>query len=140
MREREATYSNIELVKHYETNLPLIHSDPSLLRQVLLNLINNAMDAIQKGGEITVETDIGEGDSVEIRVSDTGIGIPQENLSKIFDPFFTTKPPGKGTGLGLSICHGIIDKLGGSISVTSQVGKGTTFSIKLPLETAKGAT
>jgi len=140
MRERDATYSNIDLVKQFHPHLPMIYSDPSLLRQVLLNLVNNAMDAIQKGGKITVTTDIGEGDSVEIRVSDTGTGIPQENLSKIFDPFFTTKPPGKGTGLGLSICHGIIDKLGGSISVTSQVGKGTTFSIKLPLEKAKGAT
>ena len=139
MRERDATYSNIDLVKQFHPNLPMIYSDPSLLRQVLLNLVNNAMDAIQKGGKITVATDIGEGDSVEIRVSDTGTGIPQENLSKIFDPFFTTKPPGKGTGLGLSICHGIIEKLGGSISVASQVGKGTTFSIKLPLEKAKGA-
>jgi two-component system NtrC family sensor kinase len=139
MRERDAAYSNIDLVKQFHPHLPMIYSDPSLLRQVLLNLVNNAMDAIQKGGKITVTTDIGEGDSVEIRVGDTGAGIPQENLSKIFDPFFTTKPPGKGTGLGLSICHGIIEKLGGSISVTSQVGQGTTFSIKLPLENTKGA-
>lgn len=139
MRERDATYSNIDLVKQFHSHLPMIYSDPSLLRQVLLNLVNNAMDAIQKGGKITVTTDIGEGDSVEIRVNDTGTGIPQENLRKIFDPFFTTKPPGKGTGLGLSICHGIIEKLGGSISVASQVGKGTTFTIRLPLENTKGA-
>jgi two-component system, NtrC family, sensor kinase len=139
MRERDANYSNIAFNKKYHQNLPMIYSDPSLLRQVILNLINNAMDAIQKGGEITVETEVGEGDSIEIRVRDTGTGIPAENLSKIFDPFFTTKPPGKGTGLGLSICHGIIEKLGGSISVASQVGKGTTFTIKLPLENVKGA-
>jgi two-component system NtrC family sensor kinase len=139
MREREASYSNIKFFKKFRDHLPMIYSDPSLLRQVFLNLINNAMDAIQKGGEITIETEIGEGDSVEVKVGDTGTGIPKENLGKIFDPFFTTKPPGKGTGLGLSICHGIIEKLGGSISVASQVGKGTVFSIKLPLEIAKGA-
>ncbi|MBI5584732.1 MAG: two-component sensor histidine kinase [Deltaproteobacteria bacterium] len=139
MRERDANYSNISFIRKYRENLPMIYSDPSLLRQVFLNLINNAMDAIQKGGEITVETEIGEGDSVEIRVRDTGMGIPAENLGKIFNPFFTTKPPGKGTGLGLSICHGIMEKLGGNISVVSQVGKGTTFIIKLPLEKMKGA-
>ena len=69
---------------------------------------------------------------VEIIVTDSGSGISKENLGKIFDPFFTTKPPGKGTGLGLSICHRIIDKLGGHISVTSEPGHGTTFTIRLP--------
>jgi two-component system NtrC family sensor kinase len=109
IREREATFSNIVFVRDYQSELPVIHSDPSLLRQVFLNLINNAMDAIQKGGEIRIGTQKGaQEDSILVRVSDTGMGIPQENLSKIFDPFFTTKAPGKGTGLGLSICHGII--------------------------------
>lgn len=138
MREREASFSNIEFIKNYNPHLPYIHSDPSLLRQVMLNLINNAIDAIQKGGQIRIQTGIGEEDEVEIKISDTGMGIPADNLTKIFDPFFTTKPPGKGTGLGLSICHGIIEKLGGTISVTSQVGKGTTFVITLPLEKTKG--
>ncbi len=135
MREHEATLSNIVFVRDYQPELPVIHSDPSLLRQVFLNLINNAMDAIQKGGEIRIGTQKGaHEDSILVRVSDTGMGIPQENMGKIFDPFFTTKAPGKGTGLGLSICHGIIEKLGGTISVTSRVGKGTTFAIELPLE------
>lgn len=138
MREREASFSNIEFIRNYNPHLPYIHSDPSLLRQVMLNLINNAIDAIQKGGQIRIQTGIGEEDEVEIKISDTGMGIPADNLTKIFDPFFTTKPPGKGTGLGLSICHGIIEKLGGTISVTSQVGKGTTFVITLPLEKTKG--
>ena len=80
----------------------------------------------------------GQSDLVVIFVRDTGMGIPEENLKKIFDPFFTTKAPGKGTGLGLSICHGIIQKLGGNISVASQVGKGTTFTIKLPMADRKG--
>jgi two-component system NtrC family sensor kinase len=138
MREREASYSNITIVRNYGKNVPLIYSDPSLLRQVFLNLYNNAVDAIQKGGEIRIDTEFKDDATVEIRFSDTGIGIPRENLSKIFDPFFTTKPPGKGTGLGLSICHGIIQKLGGEISVESQVGKGTTFTISLPVEKVQG--
>ena len=134
MREREASLSNIKFVKNYQKDLPLIYSDPSLLRQVFLNLINNAIDALQKGGEIKIETVLGGENSVEVRVSDTGVGIPRENLKKIFDPFFTTKAPGKGTGLGLSICHGIMEKLGGRISVTSQVGEGTIFTVYLPRE------
>ena len=135
MREHEASLSNIAFVRDYGPELPVIHSDPSLLRQVFLNLINNAMDAMQKGGEIRIRTQGGDHEEgVLIRVTDTGMGIPQENLARIFDPFFTTKPPGKGTGLGLSICHGIIEKLGGTIGVTSRVGKGTTFTIQLPLE------
>jgi len=150
MREREASYSNIAFVEEYQENLPLVYSDPSLLRQVMLNLINNAIDALPKGGEITIETraSIDEAavqtgmdtapDGIVIAVRDTGIGIPKESLNRIFDPFFTTKAPGKGTGLGLSICHGIIEKLGGTISVASQVGKGTTFTIKIPIEQRKG--
>ena len=138
MVEREATLDNIKFARQYHEHLPLIYSDPSQLRQVILNLINNARDAIDRGGEIKIETDIGEGDTINIRVGDTGKGIPTENLGKIFDPFYTTKPPGKGTGLGLSICHGIIEKLGGDISVASQAGKGTTFTITLPLEMKRG--
>lgn len=138
MREHEASLSNITFIKDYQPDLPRVHSDPSLLRQVFLNLINNAIDAIQKGGEIRVSTQKREDqETVTVRVTDTGMGIPQENLAKIFDPFFTTKPPGKGTGLGLSICHGIIEKLGGTIGVTSRVGKGTTFAVELPLEHPK---
>ena len=131
MVEREATLSNIKIIRRFREDLPLIYSDPSQLRQVFLNLLTNATYAIQKGGEIKLETKRGEGDSIVIKVSDTGVGIPKENLTKIFDPFFTTKPAGKGTGLGLSICHGIIEKLGGDISVASEVGKGTTFTVHL---------
>ncbi|NVM21821.1 MAG: two-component sensor histidine kinase [Desulfobacterales bacterium] len=138
MVESEAALANIEIIRLYHEHLPLIYSDPSQLRQVLLNLINNALDAIKRGGEVKIETGIGEGDSIAMKVSDTGAGIARENLSKVFDPFFTTKPAGKGTGLGLSICHGIIEKLGGDISVTSEVGKGTTFTISLPLEQKRG--
>ncbi len=134
MREREATLSNIQIVKDFAQELPIIHSEPSLLRQVLLNLINNAIDALPKGGTITLHTALNENSDggVAFSVADNGIGIPTESQEKIFDPFFTTKLPGKGTGLGLSICHGIIQKIGGEISFTSQPGEGTTFLIKLP--------
>jgi two-component system NtrC family sensor kinase len=150
MRERDASFMNIAILKEYQMDLPLIFSDPSLLRQVILNLINNAIDALANGGKIVIGTRVETikntqqkngrpSDSVVvIFMQDTGVGIPEENLQKIFDPFFTTKPPGKGTGLGLSICHGIIQKLGGNISAASQVGKGTTFTIKLPIEYKKG--
>ena len=134
MREREATLNNIEIVKEFASDLPIIHSEPSLLRQVLLNLLNNAIDAIHGGGRITITAGKGEVGGVTLSIRDTGIGIPKENLDKIFDPFFTTKEPGRGTGLGLSICHGIIQKLGGDISVHSQPGEGTTFTINLPQE------
>ncbi|MBF0230713.1 MAG: two-component sensor histidine kinase [Desulfamplus sp.] len=145
MREREASFMNIAILKEYQAELPLIFSDPSLLRQVILNLINNAIDALAKGGELVIGTRIesvkngsqknnSQNDTVVIFIKDSGMGIPEDNLKKIFDPFFTTKPPGKGTGLGLSICHGIIQKLGGSIFAESEVGKGTIFTIKLPIE------
>jgi two-component system NtrC family sensor kinase len=136
MRERDASLDNIQIVKDLEANLPIIHSEPSQLRQVLLNLVNNAIDAIPHGGTITVHTEKSGADDggVAFSVADTGIGIPRENIEKIFDPFFTTKLPGKGTGLGLSICHGIIQKLGGTITVSSEPGKGTTFLIRLPAQ------
>ena len=139
MREKDASLQNIKLVREFEKDLPILHSEPSLLRQVFLNLINNAIDAIRGGGEIRLVTrkTPDRPDTVSVSIGDSGIGIPKENLDKIFDPFFTTKPPGKGTGLGLSICHGIVKKIGGEIAVTSVPGKGTTFSIILPLEPPK---
>jgi two-component system NtrC family sensor kinase len=101
-------------------------------------LINNALDAMEReGGNITISTGlVGQTQSIQhiiIEVSDDGPGIPEANLPRIFDPFFTTKPVGKGTGLGLSICYGIINKMGGDISVESTVGVGTTFRIRIPL-------
>ena len=110
-----------------------IYSDAPQLRQVILNFLTNAAQAIGSEGRITITTRRHGADAVDLVFSDTGCGIPEENLVKIFDPFFTTKPPGKGTGLGLSICHGIILRLGGSIAVDSEVGRGTTFTITLPL-------
>lgn len=131
--EREAIHKGIRIVRNYQSDLPQVNSDGPLLRQVILNLLNNAVYAIQRDGTIVLATRLASNDALEIEVADDGCGIPQEHLDKIFDPFFTTKPPGEGTGLGLSICHTIIERLGGYFSVNSEVNKGTTFTIRLPL-------
>jgi len=136
--EKENIRYHIEIRKDFQQDLPLVHTDPPSLRQVVLNLLTNATHAIQKDGKIRIATKGSENGSVDIIVEDTGCGIPKDHLTKIFDPFFTTKPEGKGTGLGLSICHGIVDKLGGRISVSSEVGKGSTFVVTLPVNQKKG--
>jgi two-component system NtrC family sensor kinase len=130
--EKEAKHKNITIARHYDETLPVIYSDAPQLRQVILNFLTNATQAIGKDGVVTITTRLRGEDSVDIVISDTGCGIPEAHLSKIFDPFFTTKPPGQGTGLGLSICHGIILRLGGRIAVESRVGQGTEFTITLP--------
>jgi two-component system NtrC family sensor kinase len=105
----------------------------SELQQVFLNLINNALDAMEKrGGTLDIKSH-SEENQIVVEVADDGPGIPKANLGRIFDPFFTTKPVGKGTGLGLSICYGIVRKLGGEIDVHSMVDVGTTFRVILPL-------
>jgi two-component system NtrC family sensor kinase len=131
--ENEARYVNIGFIKQYAENVPVITSDLSQIQQVVLNLLNNAIDAIGHDGTITVSTRYHDkSDEVEINIADTGPGISENELNKIFDPFFTTKEVGKGTGLGLSISYSIIEKLGGKIKVQSKVGQGTTFIILLP--------
>ena len=112
--------------------LPKIRCYPGQLNQVFMNLLVNAAHAMEDQGEITIETEATES-KIIIRISDNGVGIPEEHLSKLFNPFFTTKPVGEGTGLGLSISYGIIRKHGGSIEVASKVGRGTTFTIYLPI-------
>ena len=124
-------------------NLPTIHADPGMIDQVLLNLAVNARDAMPNGGRLTIRTTITppgppgsenpvSGSSVSLTCTDTGMGIPPEVLPRIFEPFFTTKEVGKGTGLGLATVHGIVQQHRGSIEVSSEVGKGTTFIIVLP--------
>jgi PAS domain S-box-containing protein len=114
-------------------DLPKIRCLPSQLNQVFMNLLVNAGQAIQTQGEITIRTGV-DGEQVWIEVADTGSGIPKENLNRIFEPFFTTKPVGKGTGLGLSLSYSIVLKHHGRIDVASEVGKGTTFRVTLPIE------
>ena len=126
-----ARINNIEIRKAYSDSLPVIASDESQLQQVFMNLINNAIDAIGSDGTIEVRTETRD-DKVLVDIHDDGPGIPKSVLKKIFDPFFTTKPNGKGTGLGLSISYRIIEKMGGTLTVNSREGEGTTFTILLP--------
>jgi signal transduction histidine kinase len=112
--------------------LPMIYGDEAQLKQVALNLLTNAVDAIGEKGELCVATTLFEG-GVRMAVSDTGCGIPEKNLDKLFDPFFTTKPVGKGIGIGLATCYHIVRDHGGEISVNSDLGLGTCFAVTLPL-------
>jgi two-component system NtrC family sensor kinase len=133
---QRAKYGNITIRTDFQENLPAVMVSQSEMQQVFLNLINNAIDAMEKrGGEIVVRTRLTE-NHVVAEITDNGPGIPRANLGRIFDPFFTTKPVGKGTGLGLSICYGIVKKYGGEINVRSVPEVETTFSVKIPL--AKG--
>ncbi|MFH1486947.1 MAG: PAS domain S-box protein [Chloroflexota bacterium] len=113
-------------------DIPRTWCYPSKLGQVFMNLLVNAAQAIPKKGEIGIKT-FHQGGDIYIQVSDTGCGIPEEHLSKIFEPFFTTKPVGRGTGLGLSVAYGIIQAHDGSITVESEVGKGSTFTVRVPV-------
>jgi len=132
--ERLPLFAQVRFVHQLDPALPAIQADPAQLRQVLLNLFDNAAEAMPDGGTITVTTRSvsAGGDGIEISVQDTGCGIPEENLPKLFTPFFTTKPIGKGTGLGLAILYGIVKMHRGSVDVQSKVGVGTTFIIRLP--------
>ncbi len=128
--------SGIRIEFQATDNLPRIHGDSQQLRQVFLNLILNAIDASSKGGKIQVLVlPADDPGYVAVKVIDTGKGIPDHILGSIFDPFFTTKGKGKGTGLGLSVSQGIIAKHGGQIRVSSQEGKGSTFTVTLPVTT-----
>ena len=127
----EAKNRDIQVVCKFEPSPGPIWSDAYQIRQVLLNLLTNAMHAVNSGGTITISAE-DVGDSQVITVGDTGPGIPVENLAKIFEPFFSTKAPGQGTGLGLFVSRGIIEKLGGTIEVDSKIGQGARFRVSLP--------
>ena len=115
-----------------DETLPMIYGDEAQLKQVALNLLTNAVDAIGEEGELCVSTTLYEG-GVRMAVSDTGCGIPEKNLDKLFEPFFTTKPVGKGIGIGLATCYHIVQDHGGEITVNSELGTGTCFSVTLPI-------
>ena len=137
MVAQKATVHGISIEQDIAENTYPIHGDPTQLQQVLVNLFNNAIDAILErhgtsGGKLIIKAGPKENNSVEIVVNDNGNGISPENLDRIFSPFFTTKAVGKGTGLGLSICYGIIDNMRGRMEASSEVGVGTTFTIELP--------
>jgi signal transduction histidine kinase len=128
---KEAESKGIKIVQDMQRSNGVIWSDPYEIRQVLFNLLTNAIAAVGSNGTITVS--LKDTDSrVMVSVEDTGEGIPKENMEKIFEPFFTTKPPGVGTGLGLYVSSGIVRRLGGKIDISSQVGKGSCFQVTLP--------
>ena len=131
----QSLFHNIRIERDLDEKLPQIWIDENQIEQVLMNIALNAAEAMKGEGSLSILSSLNQrGDFVEVRIIDTGTGISKENLNKIFDPFFTTKDPQKGTGLGLSVSYGIIQKHQGDIVVESEIGKGTTFTIKLPVE------
>ena len=136
----ELKFTDVEIVYNFMEGPVFVNSDKQLLEQVFVNFISNAVYAVKekgdKRGRITLETyldDTGGVPMVEIKISDTGVGISRKNQKSIYEYFYTTKPPGKGTGLGLPISRDIIKNLGGSISLESEPGEGTTFTVRLPV-------
>ncbi len=126
--------AHVRLLTDVRDNLPTMMIDKDQIKQMLLNLVGNAIDAIPEEGDVSLRAHLAPGDGrVAIEVSDTGVGIPEENLTKLFTPFFTTKEMGKGTGLGLAIAYGIVKMHSGDICAQSEEGKGTTFTISLPI-------
>jgi two-component system NtrC family sensor kinase len=130
--ENYARTSNIDIQTDLAANIPIIASDQAQLQQVFLNLVSNAIDAIGNGGTIEVRTRKLDS-NIHVHVKDNGPGMTPETQRKIFEPFYTTKSDGRGTGLGLSVSLGIIEKMGGTITVESKVGEGSTFTVKLPI-------
>jgi signal transduction histidine kinase len=128
----QEAFKDIELSLKLADNLPEVYADPAQVGQVVLNILLNAIHAITPPGRIDVSTRLAD-KSVEVIFTDSGKGIPEEHLHKIFDPFFSTKSATKGTGLGLAVSYGIIKKHGGEITVASAVGKGTTFTVRMPI-------
>ena len=132
--EPQAKVQNILITKKLSLDLPQIKVDAQQLHQALMNVILNSLEAMTHGGELKICTEYDRRDKmIKIDIVDTGVGIPEENLPRLFEPFFSTKPEGKGTGLGLPIVYEIIDEHNGSIEVESSLGKGTIFTIKLPI-------
>lgn len=131
--EDRVSMAKIKIQNTITSDLPQVIVDPRQIEQVFMNLLINANHAMADGGEIKITAKSLNG-SVEVGVTDSGEGIPKKNLAKIFDPFFTTKKEGEGTGLGLAICHSIIEHNGGAMRVVSEAGKGSTFTVTLPID------
>ncbi len=127
-------FEKVQIIPRLEPTLPNIQADPAQLKEVFINIMTNAAEAMEEGGYLTITTAPTADETIKIAFQDTGCGIPEENLSKIFTPFFTTKPIGKGTGLGLAIVYGIIKMHRGQIDVQSEIGAGSTFTITLPVK------
>jgi signal transduction histidine kinase len=131
---KEAEFRSIAISVNIDSDVPKIESGRGRLQEVFLNLINNAMAALSDGGRLDITAKRADDHSVAITVTDNGCGIPQADIKRIFEPFFSTKAQSGGTGLGLSITYSLVQEIGGSISVLSEVGKGTEFTIRLPVK------
>jgi signal transduction histidine kinase len=136
--ETQAKEKNVEVIRQFDPNLPKVWIDREQMKQVFMNLILNAIQAIKASGSISISTRLAAKNNVElireyvqVEIRDTGIGIPEENLQHIFDPFFTSKD--EGSGLGLAVSHQIVQEHGGFVTVESQVGKGTAFFVHVPV-------
>jgi len=126
----QAELQNVEIVRELNPSVPKVMADFDQLQQVFTNLTLNAIQAMSKGGKLTLRTSVANG-QLKVDVQDTGCGIPKENLSKLGTPFFTTKEKGKGVGLGVAVVYGIVERHKGEVTVQSEVGKGTTFTVCL---------
>ena len=130
---KQAAFFNVVIVKEYDPELPAVVADKSELQQVFMNILMNGAQAMSEQGTIRIVTrSASQDEAVEVLISDTGRGISPEDIGRIFDPFFSTKPSGQGTGLGLSIAYGIITSHKGTIHVASEIGSGTTFTVRMP--------
>jgi signal transduction histidine kinase len=131
----EAARRAVVVLKQFDYTLPAIRLNANILKQILLNIIMNALQAMEdSGGKLLVETSAAGSDNVCFTISDNGPGIPAEAISRIFDRYFTTKKPGEGTGLGLFVTKSLVEDMGGKIAVTSRSGGGTTFTVTLPVQ------
>jgi signal transduction histidine kinase len=128
----KSRYEKVEIKTSLQNDLPDIIGDPSGLRQVCMNLLMNAHQAIQGAGVVEISTRTNKQSMVLFEIRDTGCGIPKDAIEQIWDPFYTTKGVGKGLGLGLAVTYNIIKRLGGDICVESQVGKGSKFTVRMP--------
>ena len=135
--KKEAEYRDISIHVDIPDTIPLIETDRGKLQQIVLNLVNNAFQAINNGCFLDIRARMDGADRVRLFIEDNGCGISESHLNKIFEPFFTTKKEGQGTGLGLSITYGLVQKLHGDITVESQTGQGTTFVVTLPVNAKK---
>jgi len=133
LKKKNFVEKNINVIKNYQENLPRMNAVDDQIKQVVLNLLQNAEESIQKdSGTITVATRA-QGPWIEVEIQDTGCGISPENINNIFEPFFTTKSEVKGTGLGLAVSYGIVQKHGGEIRCCSRLGEGSSFTLVLPV-------
>ena len=132
LTRKDRTRTAFEIVSNLESRLPQVNTDPALIRQVILNVLHNAVQAIDEDGIIRVTTLRNPSGGITVEIADNGPGIAPGDIDRVFDPFFTTRPPGQGTGLGLAICMMIMERLGGRISARNGPGRGAVFSVFIP--------